>query len=118
MKLTALPLILLASPLAAETGYSCSFTVECAAAGDCGPADRAAEIGISGEETWIFLSESSGPLPALPLSGHGPDLPFAAFGTGPSSALLTVNPDGTALLSQHPGGDSAITYFGTCEVTG
>jgi len=117
MRLAALPLILLATPLMAETGYSCTFSVECAAAGECGPADRVAEIGISGEDTWIFLSETAGPLPGVRLSGHGPALPFAAFGTGPASALLTINSDRTALLSQHPGDGGAVTYFGTCEAT-
>jgi hypothetical protein len=118
MRLVALPLTLLATPLMAETGYSCTFTVECVAAGECGPADRLAEIGIAGEETWIYLSETAGPLPALRLSGHGPAQPFAAFGTGPASALLTINSDGTALLSQHRGDGGAVTYFGTCEATG
>lgn len=115
MGLAALPQILLARPLIAETGYTCVFTVECIAAGDCAPADRRAEIGISGEDTWIFLSETSGPLPAVRLSGHGPAQPFGALGTGPASALLTIEADGTALMSQHPGGGGAITYFGTCE---
>jgi len=113
-----LPLILLATPIMAETGYSCAFTVECAAAGECGPADRLAEIGIADEEIWIFLSDTSGPLPALRLSGHGPTQPFAAFGTGPASALLTIGADGTALMSQHRENDGAVTYFGTCEAAG
>ena len=118
MRLAAIPLIFLATPLIAETGYSCTFTVECVVAGDCGPADRQAEIGMTGEDTWIFLSDTAGPLPAVRLSGHGPALPFAAFGTGPASALLTILPGDTALLSQHRDDGSAVTYFGTCEATG
>lgn len=113
--LTALPLMLLATPLTAETAYSCNFTVECVAAGDCGLADRQVEIGLTGDGIWIYLSETSGPMPAISLSGHGPALPFAAIGTGPASGLLTINPGGTALFSQHRDDGSAVTYFGTCE---
>lgn len=115
--LALLSVILLPMPAMADTGYSCSFTVQCGAAGECGPADRSAEIGTTGSQTWIFLDDTAGPLPAVRLSGHGPSQPFGVIGTGPAAALLTIYADGTALMSQHRDADGAITYFGSCEAT-
>ncbi len=119
MKWLALPFLFLASPVGAETGFACAFTVACAVAGDCEPVEIATEIAVSAEDgQWIFLTATSGALPASRLSAVAAEVQvFSAHLDDVASTLVTINADGTALRSLHHGGTEAITYFGVCEAT-
>ena len=119
-----LPLIslclLAAAPAMAETGYSCTFTVACEAAGGCEPAAIEIEIGVSEEGAMAFLEADADALPALSLSdADSSSFSIATTVPGAESDLITIHADGTALRSRHPAnpGSPAITYFGICEET-
>lgn len=112
MRALAPILLVLASPALAETGFRCSFTVTCAAAGDCAPADLRAEIGLDEDGSALFFAGDAGPVPALRLAS-GPD-GFAYRLDNGATGLITIHADGTALSSRHADG-AAVTLFGTCE---
>lgn len=113
----ALPLLLVATPALAETGYSCAFTVACAAPGDCEAIEELTEIATSEAGEWIFLGATAAALPAFRLPGReGGAEVFATNGAGGTGTRITVNPDRTALLSRHRDAVGAATLFGTCEV--
>lgn len=105
MRLT-LALCLLALPAAAEP-FACTFTVECHAGLECDATDWDMEIIAADHEGQLFMSSVFGDTPVTRLEPRA----YAAPGT-----LVTINDDGTAVLSSH--GDVILTYFGSCEVMG
>lgn len=115
----ALALLPALMPLAAMAEpWDCTFTVECVAAETCGEsafevqviaADHAGELFLStltGDSRVTRLTEAS----ALPAT-------YASAGRDGLAELLTVETDGTAIMSVHvfDGAAMAVTYFGTCE---
>lgn len=117
MRGLALFLALLGSPVMAETGYSCAFTVACEVAGDCEPVEILTEIAVSAEDgEWIFLSATAAARPALRISAASDETQvFTAHLDGVDSTLMTINANGTAMRSLHHDGTEAATYFGVCE---
>ncbi len=118
MRLAALPLCLTASAALAEP-WHCDFTVECQAAAGCADAAYAAEIIAADHEGQLFLSTATGTSPVQRLTDRG-TLPasYASAGQAGLAELLTVEADGTALMTLHIFDETAqaATYFGTCEV--
>jgi len=114
----ALALGSMAAPAASAEPWHCDFTVECAAGGTCSEASHAARIIAADHEGRLFLSTVTGDTPVDRLTA--PDtLPatYAGAGRGGLATLLTVEADGTALMTLHifDGAARAATYFGTCE---
>ena len=113
----ALVCICAALPLRAEP-WACRFTVECVASEPCG--ESAFEVQVIAADTAeeLFLSTVTGdslvtrltPPDALPAT-------YASAGDRGLAEMLTVESDGTALMTVHifDGSAMAVTYFGTCE---
>lgn len=114
--LALLPFIL-PTALAAEP-WACTFTVECVATESCGESAFSVEVIAADHEGALFLSTITGDSRITRLTAPGA-LPatYASAGTGGLAELLTVEDDGTALMSVHifEGSAAAVTYFGTCE---
>jgi hypothetical protein len=115
----ALALLPALMPLAAHAEpWACTFTVECVASEPCGESAFAVEVIAADHAGDLFLSTVTGDSPVARLTDPGA-LPatYASAGILGLAELLTVETDGTALMSVHifDGGAMAVTYFGTCE---
>jgi len=113
----ALPLALVPTTALAEP-WSCSFTVECIAAETCGESGFEVELIAADHEGALFLSTLTGDTRVTRLTERDA-LPatYASAGENGLAELLTVETDGTALMTVHifDGAAMAVTYFGTCE---
>jgi hypothetical protein len=113
----ALPLALMPASALAEP-WACSFTVECVASETCGESAFEVELIAADHEGALFLSTVTGDSPVTRLTAEG-TLPatYGSAGGNGLAELLTVETDGTALMSVHifDGSAMAVTYFGTCE---
>lgn len=109
----ALPSAALAEP------WHCDFTVECTAAGACNDTAHAVRIIAADHEGELFLTTATSANLVTRLTRED-ELPasYASAGFGGLAELLTVEEDGTALMTLHifDGTAQAATYFGTCEV--
>ena len=98
--------------------WACSFTVECIAAEACGESAFEVEVIAADHAGELFLSTVTGDSRVARLTDAGA-LPatYASAGAAGLAELLTVEADGTALMSVHvfDGSAMAVTYFGTCE---
>lgn len=119
---TALALMasLAASPVAAEAlgAHHCSFARECVAGHACGAAAFDIVLRPQGDGHRFTMESLTGTthLHALTNPAERPFTLVAAGGVG-LAELLTVEADGTALLSVHIFDETAqaVTYFGRCE---
>jgi hypothetical protein len=114
--LALLPALMPASALAEP--WACSFTVECVASETCGESAFEVELIAADHEGALFLSTVTGDSPVTRLTAEG-TLPatYASAGGNGLAELVTVETDGTALMTVHifDGSAMAVTYFGTCE---
>ncbi len=115
--LFALCLSLLPTAVMAEP-WACAFTVECIASDSCGESAYDVELIAADHEGALFLSSVNGDSPVMRLTERDV-LPatYASNGSAGPAELLTVEADGTALMTVHilGGTGMAVTYFGTCE---
>ncbi len=108
---------LLAGPALAEP-WGCSFTVECVAAEDCGESGYSFDILAADHEGRLFLSSIASDTPVVRLSrSDGGPAVYVTEGDARLVELITINPDGTAVMTAHAFDErtTAVTYFGTCE---
>ncbi len=115
------PLALLAALMPATVHaepWACSFAVECVASEPCGESGFEVEVISADHAGALLLSSVTGDSRIARLTDAGA-LPatYAGAGTGGLAELLTIETDGTALMSVHifDGAAAAVTYFGTCE---
>ena len=98
--------------------WACSFTVECVAGEACGETGFEIELIAADHAGELFLSTVTGDSRVARLT-DADALPatYASAGAGGLAELLTVETDGTALMSVHffDGVAAAVTHFGTCE---
>jgi len=98
--------------------WACSFTVECVAGEACGESGFEVEVIAADHAGELFLSTVTGDSRVARLTDAGA-LPatYASAGAAGLAELLTVETDGTALMSVHifDSHAAAVTYFGTCE---
>jgi hypothetical protein len=117
MRVLALLAALLPAAALAEP-WACSFTVECIAAETCGESGFEVELMAADHAGELFLSTVTGDSRVSRLTAEG-TLPasYAAAGGNGLAELLTIEIDGTAVMSVHifDGSAMAVTYFGTCE---
>jgi hypothetical protein len=120
MRRLALLAALLPAAAQAEP-WSCSFTVECIASETCGEAGFEVELIAADHEGALFLSTVTGDTRVTRMT-ETDALPatYASAGGNGLAELLTVEADGTALMTVHifDGSAMAVTYFGTCEELG
>ncbi len=116
--LAVLPFVLWSLPAMAEP-WHCQFTAECTASGGCTEAAYSAQVIAADHEGQLFLTTLTGDSPVTRLTGRG-DVPasYASAGQDGLAELLTIEADGTALMTLHIFDTTAqaATYFGTCEV--
>ena len=105
----------LPAPALAETGWSCLFTVECAAAGDCTGVEISTEIGLLDHEATLFFTEAAEAVAATTVFEGDASAVFVTHDPDAATNLITIAADGTALRSRHGPGSRAVTYFGSCE---
>jgi hypothetical protein len=113
----ALPLALMPASALAEP-WACSFTVECVASETCGESAFEVELIAADHEGALFLSTITGDSPVTRLTGRRhPARHLCRAGGNGLAELVTVETDGTALMTVHifDGSAMAVTYFGTCE---
>jgi len=117
MRALAIPALLAPVTVHAEP-WACSFTVECVASEPCGESAFEVEVIAADHAEELFLSTVTGDSRVTRLTATGA-LPatYASAGAAGLAELLTVEADGTALMSVHvfDGSAMAVTYFGTCE---
>jgi hypothetical protein len=98
--------------------WDCSFTVECVASEACGESAFEVQVIAADHAGDLFLSTVTGDSRVTRLT-ETDALPatYASAGRDGLAELLTVETDGTAMMSVHifDGAAMAVTYFGTCE---
>jgi hypothetical protein len=115
----ALALLAALTPAAAlAEPWDCRFTVECVAAEACGESAFEVQVIAADHAGELFLSTVTGDSRVTRLTERGA-LPatYASAGRDGLAELLTVETDGTAIMSVHifDTAAMAVTYFGTCE---
>ena len=114
--LLLLPALLPAAAFAEP--WACTFTVECIAAETCGESAFEIELIAADHAGELFLTTITGDSRVARLTERGA-LPatYASAGGNGLAELLTVETDGTALMTVHifDGSAMSVTYFGTCE---
>jgi hypothetical protein len=98
--------------------WDCAFTVECVAGEACGESAFEVQVIAADHAGDLFLSTLTGDSRVTRLTGADA-LPatYASAGRDGLAELLTVEADGTAIMSVHvfDGAAMAVTYFGSCE---
>lgn len=110
-------LCLLATPVLAEP-WDCQFDTECTTEQGCQAAGLALKIGLGDGGGVVVMSTAMGDSTMHRLTQDGTrPATYAGAGRAGIAELLTIEPDGTAILTLHmfDGRPAAITYFGGCE---